>query len=162
MQITYSSIGIIYSPFKELAGMPIQPTGKSSAPGHVELYPEFIEGIKDLEGFSHIYLLYYLHKVRQVKLTVTPFLDKEARGIFATRAPSRPNPIGLSLVKLIRIEGNFIYIDDIDILDGTPLIDIKPYIPEFENKENIRIGWLEKAKRRVQEKKSDSRFVDKF
>ena len=161
MQITYSPIGFIHSPFKELAGMPIQPTGKSSAPGHVELYPEFIEGIKDLEGFSHIYLLYYLHKVRQVKLTVTPFLDKKPRGIFATRAPSRPNPIGLSLVKLIRIEGNLVYVDDIDILDGTPLLNIKPYIPEFENKESIRIGWLEKAKGEIQKKKSDKRFLGK-
>ncbi len=161
MQIAYAPIGIIHSPFKKLAGMPIQPTSEISAEGQIEIYPEFTEGIKDLDGFSHIYLIYHLHKVRQAKLTVTPFLDKEVRGVFATRAPSRPNPIGLSLVKLIRVKGNLIYVDDIDILDGTPLLDIKPYIPEFENSNNIRVGWLEKSKGQVKEKKSDGRFVDK-
>ena len=161
MQIAYAPIGIIHSPFKKLAGMPIQPTSEISAEGQIEIYPEFTEGIKDLDGFSHIYLIYHLHKVRQAKLTVTPFLDKEVHGVFATRAPSRPNPIGLSLVKLIRVKGNLIYVDDIDILDGTPLLDIKPYIPEFENSNNIRVGWLEKSKEQVKEKKSDGRFVDK-
>ena len=161
MQITYSPIGIIHSPFKELAGMPIQPTGEISAKGHIELYPEFVEGIKDLDGFSHIYLIYHLHEVHQSKLTVTPFLDEEAHGVFSTRAPSRPNPIGLSLVKLIRVEENLIYLDDTDILDGTPLLDIKPYIPVFENANGVRIGWLENFKKQVQKKKSDSRFLGK-
>ena len=161
MQITYSPIGIIHSPFKELAGMPIQPTSEISTEGHIEICSEFIEGIKDLDGFSHIYLIYHLHKVHQSKLTVTPFLDKETHGVLATRAPSRPNPIGLSLVKLIRVEENFIYVDDIDILDKTPLLDIKPYIPQFENANEIRIGWLEKSKEQVKEKKSDARFIDK-
>ena len=161
MEIIFKPIGIIHSPFKELSGMPIQPTSDISASGHVELYPEFADGLKDLEGFSHIYLLYYLHKVRQRKLTVTPFLDKEPHGIFATRAPSRPNPIGLSLVKTIRVEKNLVYVDDIDILDGTPLLDIKPYIPEFEETSEVRVGWLEKAKGEVKEKKSDERFLGK-
>jgi len=161
MQITYSPIGIIHSPFNKLSGMPIQPTCESSAPGYVELYPEFVEGLKDLLGFSHIYLIYHLHEIHQSRLRVTPFLDKEPHGIFATRAPSRPNPLGLSLVKLIRIEENLVYVDDIDILDKTPLLDIKPYIPEFENTNDIRVGWLERAKGEVKEKKSDKRFVDK-
>jgi len=141
--------------------MPIQPSSESSASGHLEIYPEFTEGLKDIDGFSHIYLIYHLHKVRQPKLTVTPFLDTTPRGLFATRAPRRPNPIGLSLVKLARIQGNLVYIENIDILDQTPLLDIKPYIPEFEDAEKIRIGWLEKNKSEVAKKKSDNRFLDK-
>ena len=161
MEIIFEPIGTIHSPFTKLEAMPIQPTSEISAEGYIELSPEFLEGTKDLEGFSHIYLIYHLHKVHQSKLTVTPFLDKETHGVFATRAPSRPNPIGLSLVKLIRVEENFIYVDGIDILDGTPLLDIKPYISEFENTSNIRIGWLGKSKEQVKEKKSDTRFINK-
>jgi len=161
MEIIFKPIGIIHSPFTSLEDMPIQPTSKASSPGMIEINPEFAVGLKDLEGFSHIYLLYHFHEGDSAKLTVIPFLDKEPRGIFATRAPSRPNPIGLSLVKLARIEGNLVYLDDIDILDGTPLIDIKPYIPEFENARDIRIGWLTQAKGQVRKKKSDTRFLDK-
>ena len=161
MQITYTPIGIIHSPFKELEGMPIQPTSESSAAGHVDVYPEFTEGLKDLAGFSHIYLLYHLHKSAPAKLHLKPFLDNEVRGVFSTRAPRRPNPIGLSLVKILRVEGNCIYIANIDILDKTPLLDIKPYIPEFENVESIRVGWVEKSKGQVQKKKSDGRFLGK-
>ncbi len=138
--------------------MPIQPASDVSGSGTVEIFPQFIDGLKDLEGFSHIYLLYHLHKMRQSNLIVIPFLDKEPRGIFATRAPSRPNPIGLSLVELIRIENNMIYIERLDVLNGTPLLDIKPYVPDFENTHNVRIGWLEKVKGQVQTRKSDTRF----
>ncbi|MBC8336262.1 MAG: tRNA (N6-threonylcarbamoyladenosine(37)-N6)-methyltransferase TrmO [Anaerolineales bacterium] len=159
MEIIFKPIGIIYSPFTSLKEMPIQPTSDSSAPGRIEIQPEFVEGLKDLEGFSHIYLLYHFHQGGSAKLTVTPFLDKEPRGIFATRAPRRPNPIGLSLVKLTSIKGNLVYVDDIDILNGTPLIDIKPYIPEFENAQDVQIGWLDKSKGKVKNKKSDSRFL---
>jgi tRNA (adenine37-N6)-methyltransferase len=158
LEIQYRSIGIIHSPFNNLEDMPIQPTSDSSGSGFLEIFPEFIEGIKDLEGFSHIYLLYVFHKGGRPKLSVTPFLDKEPRGIFATRAPNRPNPIGLSLVELLRVEENLVYIDRVDILDGTPLLDIKPYIPAFEDSNNVRIGWLEKAKSEISETKSDSRF----
>lgn len=158
MDIIYRPIGIIYSPFNNLEDMPIQPTSDVSGSGTVEIFPQFIDGLKDLEGFSHIYLLYHLHKMRQSNLIVTPFLDKEPRGIFATRAPSRPNPIGLSLVELIRIENNLIYIERLDVLNGTPLLDIKPYVPDFENTHNIRIGWLEQVKGQVQTRKSDTRF----
>ncbi len=160
MQIIYSPIGIIHSPFTELSGMPIQPTSESSATGHLKIYPEFADGLKDLEGFSHIYLIYHLHKAHQSKLTVTPFLDTAPRGVFATRAPSRPNPIGLSLVRLKHIEGNHVHIEQIDVLDGTPLLDLKPYIPAFENRENIRTGWLEKKGQKVHKIKSDQRFLD--
>ena len=159
MTITYLPIGIIHSPFDNLKGMPIQPTSESSAEGSLEIYPEFAEGLKDLEGFSHIYLIYHLHKVPQSKLKVTPFLDDTPRGIFATRAPAHPNPIGLSLVKVLRVEENFVYVDGIDILNETPLLDIKPYIPEFEDTQNVRTGWMRKSKDEIQTKQSDERFL---
>jgi tRNA-Thr(GGU) m(6)t(6)A37 methyltransferase TsaA len=158
MDIIYRPIGIIHSPFNSLEDMPIQPTSDISGSGTVEIFPQFIDGLKDLEGFSHIYLLYHFHKMRQPNLIVTPFLDKEPRGIFATRAPSRPNPIGLSLVELIRIENNLIYVERLDVLNETPLLDVKPYVPEFEHAHNVRIGWLEQAKGQVQTRKSDTRF----
>jgi len=158
MDIIYQPIGIIHSPFNNLEDMPIQPTSNISGSGIVEIYPQFIDGLKDLEGFSHIYLLYHFHKMRQPNLIVTPFLDKEPRGIFATRAPSRPNPIGLSLVELVRLENNFIYVERLDVLNETPLLDVKPYVPEFEPSHNVRIGWLEQAKGEVRTRKSDKRF----
>jgi tRNA-Thr(GGU) m(6)t(6)A37 methyltransferase TsaA len=159
MEISYSPIGIIHSPFTELSEMPIQPTSESSAPGHLEIYPEYVEGLKDLDGFSHIYLIYHLHKVLSAKLLVTPFLDMKEHGVFATRAPSRPNPIGLSLVKLIRVEDSRVYVDQLDVLDRTPLLDLKPFIPAFEGGENIRTGWLKKEGKKVEKKKSDNRFI---
>ena len=158
MNVLYKPIGVIHSPFTDLEEMPIQPTSDASRPGTVEIYPEFVDGLKDLEGFSHIYLIYHLHKVNKSRLVVTPFLDKEPHGIFATRAPSRPNPIGLSLVKIVGLEGNLIHVDQVDVLDGTPLLDIKPYVPEFENVDFVQIGWLEKAKGQIRSRKSDDRF----
>jgi tRNA-Thr(GGU) m(6)t(6)A37 methyltransferase TsaA len=158
MDIIYRPIGIIHSPFNNLEGMPIQPTSDISGSGIVEIFPQFVDGLKDLEGFSHIYLLYHFHKMRQPHLIVTPFLDKERRGIFATRAPSRPNPIGLSLVNLVRLENNLIYVDRLDVLNETPLLDVKPYVPDFEHIHNIRIGWLEQANGQVKTRKSDTRF----
>ena len=158
MNVVYKPIGIIHSPFNNLEEMPIQPSSDASRPGTVEIYPEFVDGLKDLEGFSHIYLIYHLHKVNKSRLVVTPFLDKEPHGIFATRAPSRPNPIGLSLVKIVGLEGNLIHVDQVDVLDGTPLLDIKPYVPEFENVDFVQIGWLEKAKGQIRSRKADDRF----
>ena len=158
MKIIYKPIGIIHSPFDKLEDMPIQPSSESSSPGVVEVYPEFTPGLKDLEGFSHIYLLYHLHKTSEVKLEVTPFLDEQPRGLFATRAPSRPNPIGLSLVKVARIQESLIHVDRVDVLDGTPLIDLKPYIPVFEETEEARVGWLENARERIRSRNSDARF----
>lgn len=158
MDVTYHPIGVIHSPFKDLEDMPIQPIGEASAPGSIEILPDFVEGLKDLEGFSHVILLYHLHQVHSTKLTVTPFLDSQPRGIFATRAPTRPNPIGLSVVKLIGIEGNQLYVENLDILDGTPLLDLKPYVPEFDWQPKARIGWLEHAKGKVRTAKSGDRF----
>jgi tRNA-Thr(GGU) m(6)t(6)A37 methyltransferase TsaA len=158
MEISYRPIGIIHSLFTDIEGMPIQPTGASGIKGTVEVFPEFAEGLKHLEGFSHIILLYHFHRVQRAKLVVTPFMDPQPRGVFATRAPKRPNPIGLSIVRLLGIEQNILHIENVDILDGTPLLDIKPYVPEFDQHRADRVGWLEQAKGKVQSKKSDNRF----
>jgi tRNA (adenine37-N6)-methyltransferase len=158
MEITFRSIGTIHSPFQDLADMPIQPHGEASSPGTIEIYPDYSAGLKDLGGFSHIILLYYLHKVSSVQLTVMPFLDSEPRGVFATRAPVRPNPIGLSVVPLQKIAGNILFVDQLDILDGTPLLDIKPYVPEFDERTEFRIGWLEQARGKARFARSDDRF----
>ncbi len=158
MEVTYHAIGVIRSPFTDVKQMPIQPTGEASAPGTVEVFPDFAEGLKDLEGFSHVILLYHLHEVRRTDLTVTPFLGSEPHGVFATRAPTRPNPIGLSVVKLDRIEGISLHLANLDILDGTPVLDIKPYVPEFDQPTDVRVGWLEAARGRIRSAKSDDRF----
>lgn len=158
MEITLHPIGLIHSPFKDLAEMPIQPSGEASAPGTIEIDPEYAAGLKDLDGFSHLILIYFLHKVSRVQLLVVPFLDSEPHGVFATRAPVRPNPIGLSVVPLQRIEGNFLFVDQLDVLDGTPLLDIKPYVPEFDERAEIRIGWLEQVKGKARFIRSDRRF----
>jgi len=157
--ITYAPIGIIHSPFDDLRQMPVQPSGEATAPGSAELLPQFAEGLRDLAGFSHVILIYHLHGVRKVDLTVTPFLDSEPHGIFATRAPTRPNAIGLSIVRLLKIEGNILHLANLDILDGTPLLDIKPYVPEFDAPSEARVGWLEAARGRVESAKSDDRFT---
>ncbi|MCU0597480.1 MAG: tRNA (N6-threonylcarbamoyladenosine(37)-N6)-methyltransferase TrmO [Desulfobacterota bacterium] len=151
-------IGIIHTPFKKLENMPIQPSGAAGIRGTVEVFPEFAEGLKDLDGFSHLIVLYRFHESRGYKLTVTPFLDSEPRGLFATRAPKRPNPIGLSIVKLIQIRGGVLDVENVDILDGTPLLDLKPYVPEFDHQESCRVGWLEKVRERIRTKTSDDRF----
>lgn len=158
MEIHYQPIGIIHSPFKVIEGMPIQPIGASKSNGTIELFPEFAEGLKDLEGFSHIILLYHFHKVTESKLIVTPFMDSQPRGVFATRAPKRPNPIGLSVVKLTDVEQNILHIGNVDIVDRTPLLDIKPYVPEFDEHKAESIGWLQQAKGKIKDKKSDDRF----
>ena len=126
--------------------------------GEVEILPEHTEGLNDLDGFSHIILLYYFHRMKKTKLLVTPFLDSSPRGIFATRAPPRPNPIGLSIVKLRSVEDNILNIENVDVLNGTPLLDIKPYVPEFDQYSDTRVGWLEQNKGEVSTKRSDDRF----
>jgi len=151
-------IGIIRTPFKKLEGMPIQPGGAAGVRGTVEVYEEFRAGLKDLDGFSHIILLYLFHRSQGFKLEVVPFLDIKPRGLFATRAPKRPNPIGMSTVQLERIENGTLYVQNIDILDETPLLDIKPYVPEFDSHAEVRTGWLEQARKTVDNRKSDNRF----
>ena len=135
-------IGIIHSPFTEKDQTPIQPT-RSQATGLVEVYPEFAAGLQDLDGFSHIILLYVFHRSSGYSLRIKPFLDHQERGLFATRYPARPNPIGLSIVELRIARDNFLTVEGIDVLDGTPLLDIKPYVPDFDVREGIRTGWYE-------------------
>jgi tRNA-Thr(GGU) m(6)t(6)A37 methyltransferase TsaA len=156
MKIQYRPIGIVRSPFENAEGTPIQPSRAKEVNGTVEVFEEFAEGLCDLDGFSHIILLCHLHKSRRYQLKVIPFLDNVHRGLFATRAPSRPNPIGLSVVRLIGIQGNTLSIQGVDFLDGTPVLDIKPFVGEFDDRSNIRIGWLEAA--RKQTKTADDRF----
>lgn len=157
-KITYNPIGIIHSPFKDIKGMPIQPAGAKGIAGTIEIYPEFAEGLKDLEGFSHIILIYHFHLSKGYSLKVKPFLDDNLHGVFATRAPKRPNPIGISVVRLRKIEGNILRIEDVDIVDGTPLLDIKPYVPEFDVHEVEKIGWLSQKNKKLHRVKSDERF----
>jgi len=158
MDFLYRAIGVIHSPFAGVEGVPIQPASARGIGGTVELFAEFEDGLKDLTGFSHIILLYHFHRVGQARLTVTPFLDEEPHGIFATRAPTRPNPIGLSVVRLVGREGCTLYIEDVDVVDGTPLLDIKPYVPEFDHPPVERIGWLSPARDRIAGKRADGRF----
>ena len=158
MKIELTPIGIIHSPFKEPEDMPIQPAGAAGVKGTVEVFEEFHPGLNDLDGFSHIFLLYHFHRSRSFNLQVVPFMDSETRGLFATRAPKRPNPIGISVVRLDKIEDGLLHIQNLDILDGTPLLDIKPYVPEFDAPLEVRTGWLEKAGKTVSSQKSDDRF----
>ena len=158
-KITYTPIGIIRSPFKEPEGTPIQPPAAKGVKGTVELSEEYTAGLEDLEGFSHIILLYAFHLVKKPKLRVRPFLDDHTHGVFSTRAPNRPNPIGISVVRLVRVEKNLLQVEDLDIVDGTPLLDIKPYVPGFDDREAPEIGWLQQNIGRLPGKKDDGRFT---
>jgi tRNA-Thr(GGU) m(6)t(6)A37 methyltransferase TsaA len=141
--ITYTPVGIIHSEHTVPEKTPIQPIYASGCKGTVDVFPEYAEGLKNLEGFSHIYLLYHLDRVNEVRLKTSPFLQNAEHGIFATRAPWRPNPIGMSIVRLTRREGNVLYIEGVDVLDGTPLLDIKPYTARFDHIQTDRDGWLD-------------------
>ena len=158
--IKFKPIGTIYSPFKEPHGAPIQPSGAKGIGGSVEIFPEFLEGLKDIDGFSHIILIYYFHLAKKTSLLVTPFLDKKVHGIFATRAPARPNPIGFSVVQLEKVEGNLLMVKDIDIVNGTPLLDIKPCVPQFDFSKVTKTGWLESTVQVIAETKDDGRFAE--
>ena len=135
-------IGVIHSPFTEKKQTPIQPT-RSQAIGQVEVYSEFAGGLLDLEGLSHIILLYVFHQSHGFTLRVKPFLDDQEHGLFATRYPARPNPIGLSIVRLLARQENILEIEGVDVLDGTPLLDIKPYVPDFDICSDVKTGWYE-------------------
>lgn len=156
--ITLSAIGIIHSPFVTTKDMPIQPSGAVGIRGTIEVFPAYQPGLKDLEGFSHLILLYYFHQATTCSLIVRPFLDATPRGVFATRAPVRPNHLGLSIVKLVTLNAGLITVENLDILNGTPLLDIKPYVPEFDSGGNVRIGWLEGRSKSAEQHKSDDRF----
>lgn len=142
MEIIMHTIGIIHSPFIEKEQTPIQ-ASRSRAIGLVEVFSDFADGLKDIEGLSHIYLLYLFHKSSGYELQVKPFLDDSEHGVFATRYPDRPNSIGLSVVRLLSRQDNALTIEGVDVLDGTPLLDIKPYVPDFDLRTDVRAGWYE-------------------
>jgi tRNA-Thr(GGU) m(6)t(6)A37 methyltransferase TsaA len=152
-------IGSIHTPFDKLEDMPIQPKGAAEVIGTIELEEQYVEALADLDGFSHIYLLYEFHMAKRTALTVTPFMDTTPRGVFATRSPLRPNHIGISIVRLIGVEKNIITVQGIDILNGSPLLDIKPYIAAFDAVQQSRSGWMKGSEEDVSGKRSDLRFV---
>ena len=156
--IEYNPIGIIRSPFVNPKGMPIQPPGANGVQGTVEIDEEYRAALKDLDGFSHIILLYHFHRSQGFVPHVVPFMDSQPRGLFSTRAPRRPNAIGLSVVRLKRIEEGVLFIENVDVLDQTPLLDIKPCVPEFDAPTNVQVGWLEQVKNRVSQQEADERF----
>jgi tRNA-Thr(GGU) m(6)t(6)A37 methyltransferase TsaA len=156
--ITYTPIGVIHSPFLEPKNVPIQASASQNIMGKIEIYSQYAAGLKDLEGFSHLFLLYHFNRITASNLLVKPFLDDKPHGVFATRAPARPNTIGLSIVRLKKIEGTTLHIQDVDILDGTPLIDIKPYVPQFDYRENVQIGWFTNKICNLPSTQDDGRF----
>lgn len=159
--INYQPIGIIHSPFKDPKGMPIQPTGARDVRGEAVLDERYAQGLKDLDGFSHVILLYHFHQSCGYDLTVKPFMDTVSRGLFATRAPRRPNCIGLSIVRLLGVEGNVLHLAGVDVLDGTPLLDVKPYVAKFDAVPADRFGWLDENAKKADTMRSDGRFADK-
>ena len=160
MNIELESIGTIHTEFKEIEGMPIQPTGAKGVKGTIVIKDKYVDGLKDLDGFSHIHLIYLLHKVERYKLEVKPFMDTKTHGVFATRSPKRPNRIGMSVVKVNKVEGNTVFIENVDILDETPLLDIKPYVPQLyeDTIDELKIGWFETNHQKSKSQKSDDRF----
>jgi len=156
----FTPIGTILTEFTSLENMPIQPKGAKEQMGKIVIFDQFVEGLKDLEGFSHIYLFYHFHKSERTSLKVTPFMDDQLRGVFSTRSPLRPTKIGLSISQIVNIEDSIITVKGIDVLNFTPLLDIKPYIPQFDAVEDIKTGWMQKSEEDVMKAKSDERFIE--
>ncbi len=148
-EVIYKPIGIIHTPYTRKEDTPIQGCFSPDGQGYVELYPEYVAGLKDIEGFSHLILIYHFHKSEGFQLLTKPFLDNEKRGIFSIRYFARPNPIGLSVVKLLKVHDNILEISEVDMLDATPLLDIKPYVPQFDIRENIKDGWYQNTSERA-------------
>jgi len=155
MEYAFRPIGVIHTPFKEKEDMPIQGGLFPETKGTVEVYPEYSEGLLDLDGFSHIILLFVFHKSRGHDLRAVPFVDDKEHGVFAIRSPRRPNPIGLTTVKLESVEGGILKVRGVDMLDGTPLLDIKPHVPQLDCVKHAKVGWLEGKSLNL---KSDDRF----
>jgi len=151
-------IGTIYSPHQTIENMPIQPKGAQDIEGYILMDKQYLAGLQNLEGFSHIYLLYSFHKATRTELTVKPFMDKQDRGVFATRSPLRPNHIGISIVRLKNIHENKLIVQDIDVLNETPLLDIKPYIAQFDHVADSHSGWMNATDTEIKDKRSDHRF----
>jgi len=156
MTIEYQPIGFVSSSYQTTSGTPIQPSRARGIEGTIEIAEQYVEALADLDGFSHIILICHLHKASEFKLKVVPYLDTELRGLFATRAPSRPNPIGLSVVRLLGVDGRVLKIEGVDLLDGTPVLDIKPYVRDFDDQTEVRCGWLDDVRGR--ETAADDRF----
>jgi tRNA-Thr(GGU) m(6)t(6)A37 methyltransferase TsaA len=157
--VSYSSVGIIHGPNKDAAATPIQAAGAAGIQGSIEIFPTYVEGLVDLEGFSHLILIYHLHRIKKSQLTVTPFLDTDAHGVFATRSPARPNPIGLSVVRLLSVHGNVLIIDDVDMFDETPLLDLKPFVPAFDHRSDVSVGWFSGKLDTLDGRTGDGRFT---
>jgi putative methyltransferase, YaeB/AF_0241 family len=155
---SYQPIGTIHSPFTDIAGMPIQPVGARGIRGSIKIRGDLREGLCDLAAFSRVILIYALHRCSGYSLTVTPFLDPAPHGIFATRSPRRPNAIGISVVRLTGVDGCTLSIEDVDVLDGTPLLDLKPYVPSFDSYPDSCCGWFEHVAENAKEVRSDDRF----
>ena len=156
-------IGVIHTPFHEVKDTPIQPMAAKGVRGSIELLPEYAPGLKDIEGFSHLTLVYCFHRITAPALRVVPFMDTVEHGIFATKAPKRPNRIGISTVRLLKVHAHRLEIEEVDMLDGTPLLDIKPFYPRYDNRdtEQVRIGWLEKNRNMpLDQLRADQRFAD--
>lgn len=143
-RITMHPIGIIHSPYKESRNIPIQGTFKKEVEAWIELKDRYVSGLKGLDKFSHMIIIYYFHKSQREEIEGKPFLEQDKHGIFAIRSPHRPNHIGLSIVKIKSIRGNRIYFTEVDVLEGTPLLDIKPYVKHFDSRDNVVSGWLDK------------------
>lgn len=156
--IVYRPIGMIHSPYRDTEDMPIQPPGAAGVAGTVTINESYRDGLRDVDGFSHLILLYHFHLSRGFSLKVTPFMDDVEHGVFATRAPRRPNAIGMSIVRLVRVEGSLLHIEDVDIVDGTPLLDLKPYVPLFDSRQDVKTGWLADRGKGVFSARADERF----
>ena len=158
--LIYAPIGVLRTPFADSEQAPIQPSGARGQKGEAQLWPRYRPALRDLEGFSHLILLYHCHRAGPARMEVRPFLDQESHGLFAVRAPARPNPIGLSVVRLQAVEGSRLLLLDVDMLDQTPLLDIKPYVPAFDQPRNpVRTGWLRGKDEAADGFKGDQRFA---
>ena len=157
--IHFHPIGVIHTPFKNPQGIPIQGALRPDKEGHVEIFPQYRDGLKDVDGFSHLILLYHFHLSGEHRLVSKPFLDDTPRGVFAIRSPRRPNPVGMTVVRLLRIEENVLHIAGVDMVDGTPLLDIKPYIPDIDAHNAEKMGWLGEKMKDAGHRKSDDRFI---
>ena len=156
LQVTARVIGVIRTPFTEPAGTPIQTVYGENIEGQVLLYEPYAAALDDIEGFDRLWLIYWMDRVNEFKPRISPYRDDREHGLFATRSPGRPNPIGMSVVRLLRHEGSILYIADIDMLDGTRLLDIKPYVPAFDSHPVSRAGWVDTC--RVDRRRADNRF----
>jgi tRNA-Thr(GGU) m(6)t(6)A37 methyltransferase TsaA len=159
MEFAFRSIGVLVTSYKSKSGVPIQGVFDPESKGRAEIFKEYEAGLKDIEGFSHLILIYVFHRSEGYELVCKPYMEDKPRGIFAIRAPRRPNPIGLSVVRLEKREENILHLAELDMLDGTPLLDVKPFVPKFDHRENVRVGWMEGTFRALKGKPiSDDRF----